>query len=60
MTEPFESADDLQIYWAFLWPPWIFTERLYHREGLELFSLRFQRNKQQNALALDSTDGKTG
>ena len=34
--------------------------RLCHRKWLMLFSLKFQRNNQQNALAIGFAKGKTG
>ena len=34
--------------------------RLCHRKWLRLFSLKFQRNNQQNALAIGFAKGKTG
>ena len=33
---------------------------LYHRKELMPFSLKFQRNNQQNVLTMDSAKGKTG
>ena len=34
--------------------------RLCHRKWLRLFSLKFQRNNQQNALTIGFAKGKTG
>ena len=38
----------------------IFLERLCHKKWLILFSLKFQKDNQQNMLAVDSVNGKTG